>query len=717
MVNDMQTGRNWKELVKKAVLIFGASAIISVGTVLFIMGRLWEIENIKVNVTNLVTLRLWTFFNRVYLFFLLFGFVGIHFFVPIKKMYNWMFDKRWLLGIALLLFLTVNRYHGDSIGTYNLVVQPGSVSEQSEPIFGETRTIRSDEYVVTTPAILASASGDNPYGKYNNVMRGEDTLNITNGIYLGYATLGYAPQELVYAVLPVEYAFSFCWWFPLIFGFLMSIELFYIVTNKKRLLSVTGAFLIIFSSFYLWWGFSSYHISAPGTIVCIYYFLHSKEYWKKILLGAGTALCFSMFVTNLYPAWQVPLGYMFLAIGIWILHENWDKIRQLNKKDYLILCSALLFMASMIFAYLSSISEYVETITQTAYPGERVDSGGFYIQKLFYYSQAPFYAYQELQNPCEAGVYFSLFPIPTIVAAYCWVREKKKDWLTGGLLLAQIPMLIYVTVGFSESTARLLLFSNSTVARMCDVIGLLQVYLIVILLSRYEGAKKVPLIAAIPLSVVTAVMSLYFSNQTYPDYLATYQKVIMLVVITLLCMGIMIELKDKMKNVLLWSFIAISIFTGVAIRPLMKGLDAIYSKPVAKEIQKICEDDPDAKWMTEGLEFYLSGYSVACGASTINSVNTYPNLKLWEMLDPSSQYADVYNRYAHVSVEFTEEDTSFEIVYPDYIELNLSYKDIEKIEAEYLLVQGELDVNEENSYVKFEKIYAEDNISIYHMVY
>ena len=72
-MNDMQTGRNWKELVKKAVLIFGASAIISVGTVLFIMGRLWEIENIKVNVTNLVTLRLWTFFNRVYLFFLLFA--------------------------------------------------------------------------------------------------------------------------------------------------------------------------------------------------------------------------------------------------------------------------------------------------------------------------------------------------------------------------------------------------------------------------------------------------------------------------------------------------------------------------------------------------------------------------------------------------------------------------------------------------------------------
>lgn len=142
-------------------------------------------------------------------------------------MYAWMFNKRWWLGVTVLLFLTANRYHGDSIGYYANTIQPGQGSEATIPVLGVTRAIRSDEFVATTPSVLASTYGETPYAKYNSIMRGSETLNITNGVFLGYATLGYAPQELVYAVLPVEYAFSFCWWFPLIFGFLMSLEIFY----------------------------------------------------------------------------------------------------------------------------------------------------------------------------------------------------------------------------------------------------------------------------------------------------------------------------------------------------------------------------------------------------------------------------------------------------------------------------------------------------------
>lgn len=703
-----------KAIVKKIIILLVFSSVLSLGIAVFFTGHLWDIANIKKNLENL---RIWTSVNRANIVFPMLVFWGLHFIFDIKKMYNWIFDKRWLLGIALLLCLTVNCYHGDSIGAYNDIVQPESINEQSEPIFGETRTIRSDEFVVTTPAILASSYGDNPYSKYNSIMRGEETLNIVNGIFVGYATLGYAPQELVYAVLPVEYAFSFCWWFPLIFGFLMSIELFYIITNKKKLLSTTGACLIIFSAFYLWWGFSSYFISAPGTVVCIYYFLQSKEKWKKIFYGAGAAICFSMFVTNLYPAWQVPLGYMFLAIGIWVLHTNWKLIKQLSKSEWFILGVSLLFMISLIVSYLYSISEYTEIVTQTVYPGEREDTGGFYLQKLFYYAQAPFYAYKDIGNPCKANVYFSLFPIPTIMAAYCWLKEKKKDWLTGGLLLAQIPMLIYVTVGFPTQIAKILLLSNSTVSRLSDIIGLMQIYFIVILLSRYEKARKLSILVAVPFGLLTALMSIYFSNQAYPDYMNIVQKVIMFFVIFAFCVGIMVKLKEKRKNILFLAFIGISLITSIYIRPLMKGLDAIYSKPVANEIRQICTEDPQAKWLAEGNEFNLSGYSVACGAPTVNSVNTYPNLELWKKLDPHSEYEDIYNRYAHVSIEFIDGDTWFELIYKDHIKVNLSYKDIAKTEAEYLLVVGELNVNGENSYVKFEKIYEEDNTSIYRLGY
>lgn len=704
----------WKTVIKKIGILSIVSAILAVGIAAFFTGHLWDAANIRV---NLESLRLWTTFNRAYIVFFVLIYIGLHWIFSIKKMYSWMFDKRWILGIALLIFLTANGYHGDSLGYYANAIQPGQGSELSTPILGETRAIRSDEFVATTPSILASLYGDSPFGKYNYIMRGDKTLNITNGVYLGYATLGYAPQELVYAVLPLDYAYSFCWWFPLIIGFLMSIELFYIITNKKKLLSVAGAFLIIFSSFYLWWGFSYYYISAPGTIVCLYYFLQNKERWKKILLGLGIAVCFSVFVTNLYPAWQVPLGYMFLAIGIWLLRENWDKIKNLKKSEWVILGGSLLFMVSLIFSYLLSVSEYMTAITQTAYPGDRIDNGSFYLSKLFYCAQAPFYAYKDIGNPSEAGVFFSLFPIPTIMAAFCWIKEKKKDWLTGGLLLAQIPMLFYLTTGLPGNVAKLLMFSNSTIFRVSDVIGLIQIYFIIIILSRYEKMGKIPIPIAFFLGALVAMVNIYFSNRDFSGYLNDYQKIIMFDIIMCLSVGLMVKLTEKMKYIMLLSLIAISIFTGAYVRPVMKGFDAIYSKPVATEIQEICSKNPDAKWLTMGGGIVLSAYNVACGASTINSVHTYPNVEFWSKFDPESQYEEVYNRFAHINVNFTNEETSFGLIQADFMQVNLSYKDIKKTDAEYLLVMGEAEIDIENQYVEFEKIYDEDGMQIYHMIY
>ncbi len=499
--------------VKKIIVLCILSVILSLGAAFAWTVRFWEVSNIHTNLENFKVL---TMINRAYIMFFGFAFCGMHFIFPVKKMYNWMFDKRWLIGIALLIFMTANQYHGVSIGFYNNVIQPEQGSELAAPIIGRTRAIRSDEFVVVFPSTLASSYGENAFGKYNTIMRGEETLNATNGVYLGVSTIANAPQKLVYAILPVEYAFSFCWSFWLIFPFLITLELFYIITKKKRLLSTAGAFLVIFSSFNFWWGMPSQLLTAPGTIVSIYYFLQSKERWKKILLGIATAILFSMFVSNLYPAWQVPVGYMSLAIGVWVLHDNWDKIKALKKSDWLIIASAFALVVGLVFSYLNSISEYTEVITETAYPGKRVDTGSFYLSKLFYCAQAPFYAYKDVANPSEAGVFFSLFPIPTIMALFCWIKEKKKDWLTAGLLLVQIPMLLYVTVGFPENIAKLLLFSNSTVFRTIDIIGLIQIYFIMIVLGRYEKTKKLPLILAIPIGMLVSGINLYFSNRDYP---------------------------------------------------------------------------------------------------------------------------------------------------------------------------------------------------------
>lgn len=700
-----------KVYIKRLIIDLVLSGILALVVSVVFTARIWQVNNIK---NNLQMMNKWLCFNRAYILFFLFIFIGFHFIFPVKKMYQWIFDKRWLLGIILLAFLTLNKYHGDSIESYN-VIQSGEENQASKPIFGETRAIRSDEWLVTTPSILASGYGENAYGKYNSIQRGTDTLNIINGVYIGFNTIAYCPWELSYAILPVEYAFSFCWFAPLIFSFLMMLELFYVITKKDKLLAAAGASLVVLSSFYMWWGFSSYYFSAPGTVVCIYYFLHSKSTWKKIAYSGGMAVCFGNFVTNLYPAWQVPLGYIFLAIGIWLLHENWDKIKELRIKDWIILGCGILLCLSFIVSYLLLISEYINSINATVYPGHREDDGGLFISKLFYYIQAPFYAFKDIGNASEAGVFFSLFPIPTIVSCYCWIKERKKDWLTGGLLLVQIPMLMYITIGMPAIVAKITLYSRSTVMRTADMVGLIQIFLIVILLSRYRECNKFPKLLAWGVGIGVVAICCWITSTQYPEYMNIVAKGVMMLIILLFAVGLMINCSRRIQEYIMIGLIGISIITSAYVRPVMKGLSAIYFKPAAKEIQQINEEKNNPKWLANG--FVQAQYIVACGASAVNSVNTYPNMELWKKLDSTGKYEEIYNRYAHIDLDLTEEETSFECIAGDHIILHLSYKDIPKTEVTEFFALGNFEYNADNGYVEFEKEYEENGVTIYHLSY
>ncbi|MFR6072261.1 MAG: hypothetical protein ACLUHF_04335 [Faecalitalea cylindroides] len=702
--------------IKKSLIILILCIFASTAVTFWYTARMEGFQGFRLLLSSVMTLRFW---YREFFLFVVFVFVGLHFLVPIRQFYNWIFKYRWLIGIGVLVFLTILRFHGDSIAFYYNSIQPGVGDEFAKPIFGVMRAIRSDEFVVSTPNALASQYGSTPFGVYNDILRGTETLNLVTGVYIGLPTLILAPWELAYAILPVEFAYSFCWYAPLILGFLMTFELFYII-SKNKLVSLTGTFLIIFSSWYLWWGFSSYFINAPGVVVCLYYFVKENKNYKKILYALGTAICFASFIVNLYPAWQVPMGYMFLAIGIWFIHDNWDRIKSFTKRDWMLLVTALILCFALVANYFLSISEYVEIINNTAYPGARLDSGSFYLNKLFYYIQSPFYAYKDIGNPSEMGVFFSLFPIPTIAALWCWIKEKKKDWLTAGLLIVQVPMLIYASTGVPEIVAKITLLSYTTAFRIVDIIGLIQIYFIVILFSRYKNIKCFHWIIAMSLSIGTALIAAYYSWKNFPGYLNILMMFIMVIVITLLSFVLLYKVNKKIQTITLIGIIGISLFTGIYIRPISVGTSAIYSKPVAQEIQKINQKDTYSKWIAYGGGIETPAFAVACGASTINSVNTYPNLPLWEKLDTTGVYNEVYNRYAHIKVVFTNEPTSFEINQADYITLNLSYEDIIKTGVSYLFVNevtGPLEFDVNNGFVALEQIYNESGAAIYKFIY
>lgn len=670
---------------------------------------------IKLELTQKAFHGIWN--DRFLLFLLLFMFIGIHFIFPIKSTYRFLFRKRWLVAGTLLLFIVMNKYNGDSITEYNEYgIQYGQGSEYVQPVFGVPRGIRSDVWLVNTPSLLSAHFGDQPFSKYNYVMRGTKTLNSILGIYKGYSTIGKNIFQSAFFVLGTEYAFSFYWFAPIILLFLVSIELFLIISRRNALLSVAGAVLIVFSSYYLWWSFPIYILAAQGAIVCAYHFLYAKEKWKKLLFGLGVAIATSTYITNLYPAWQVPAGYVCLVLLIWIIQSNWNKVKELDKKDWLIFGASLLFMITLVLAYFRDIREYSSAILQTVYPGKRFISGGNSFYRLFYYFQSTLYPYKNVGNPSDAGVFTSFFPIPMIAAIYLWFKQKKKDWLVSGLVIVSFMLLLYSTFGMPNLMAKITLMSYSTIDRVTDIIGYIQIYFIIIVLSNTEIKKRINPVLALVLGGTTAYLSYYYSNKHFPNYTPLNYTVIAIILITAISYCMLAKVPKKAINIMLIGIILISVISGYKVHPIMKGLDAIYSKPVSSEISKIAKEDKNAKWITYGTGIVLPGFAIANGASTINSVNTYPNLELWHSLDPSLAYVDVYNRFSHVSLNLTGANTSMTLTQSDCFLLSLNVNDVNKIGVKYILATSKIDETAIGN-LKVQKIYDEYGCYIYKVVY
>ncbi len=127
----------------------------------------------------------------------------------------------------------------------------------------------------------------------------------------------------------------------------------------------------------------------------------------------------------------------------------------------------------------------------------------------------------------------------------------------------------------------------------------------------------------------------------------------------------------------------------MAVNPVQKGIDVVQENESIKMIKKVSAQDPAAKWAAD-----THVYGQACimgGAACVNSINTYPNLALWESLDPERLYADVYNRYASIYIDITRDKTTFELEAADTFVAHVNVDDIEKLGITYFVSERNLD--------------------------
>ena len=656
--------------------------------------------------------------DRLILFWMGYMFLSLHLIFSLKKLYAVLYNKRYWIGAALFIFVVVNGYHGSSISLYNDFVQPNIYVADASPIIGMTRGIRGDEWRVMTPLTLSQASEAVDFANDNPLMMAS-VSNVNMFPQLPTRNISMLSNLFMtgFLFLDTDMGFSFFWFGRLFAMFFASFELSMLLTKKNKLYSLLGAVLITFAPAVQWWYPLAILMYGQFAIVILDRYLKSVKWQMKTLYSFLLALAGSGYIMCVYPAWQVPFGYLFLGLVIWVLIDNKYKFK-LSDLGYLLL--SILMMIGIIAPALINSMDVVNATMTTVYPGERFISGGYGWTRLFDYFNTIFFPFRISPNSSEFSQFISFFPIPILMAlAAIWnnTKSKKHDPLLIILITVAVFIGFWNVVELPAIVAKLTLLSMSFPERSNIVVGLICIYLLIHIMAVYQTDKHTRLrnkIFYVLLTTVVVGVGLYISRLVIPGYLSMK---------TLLFSGavlgfpilVLLHNRRRFNQWITVYLIVLLLIVGATVNPLTKGLSVIYDKPFAQEVRAIVKAESQARWLVVGENMMMPNYMLANGAKVINSVNYYPNIELWEKIDPEKKYADIYNRYANISVSLTSSTSYFELPQPDLFVLNVNVDDLCVLNVNYMVTKEDV-----SSYVSattgLTEVYNEDGLIIYKVV-
>ena len=648
----------------------------------------------------------------------------------LNKFGELVYKKRFWIAAVVFVILVLLQVSNSSIGMYNTYIQPNISKWNYSPIIGDAQGIRSDEWNVSTVAQISQAMDVDRFAYYNDNLRGTSTdmFSMLSTPVLDIMVLA-KPFNIGYLLLGPGMGLAFFTSGKIIAALLVSFEFFMLLTNKKKMYSLLGTILIVFSAATQWWTMFDYFIYSFLALVLFDKFLTTDKLKVKIFSALGIVLSALAFIFILYPAWQVPFAYIILGLAIWIIIKN-CKTYKFNKRDLIIIICAVLILGMFGLRYYMLSKDTLTAITSTAYPGARFETGGgesrtVSLANLFSYVYSIRFAYSE--NPMNFSVassMLSLFPVPMIIALVFLIRNKDRKQhfkFLIPMLLISVLFTLWILVSFPHFLAKISLLYMVQPQRIIVPLGVIQILMIIYLISHVKEEDKIfNKFISLGVTAVLAVGVYYFTTKfnIVEAYGAHQARDFVLGLILFFEFYFLITInKEESKKYLTGLLMIVAIVTGIRVNPVQIGVDVVTDKPVSKKIQEIVSEDKDNNlWIGEAWPNYL----IANGARVVNSTNIYPNFDLWKVLldeqyeDPV--YENLYNRYSHIAMTVTDGETQVSAIQNDMCEVKISFEDIEDLGIRYVLTSRHIE-DYNNDKIKFENLYSEDGISIYKVNY
>lgn len=711
---------------------------------------------------------------RLLLIFTVMLLVSSWIFIGWNPVNEWLHRRRWRIGAGIIASATLLNLNGSSLNIWNAFL---SKDQQENTVFGVPRVMRSDEYAVNT--LFAFSQQYNDYGWFNHYIgnRASDMYIVKDAPIFTIAEI-FRPFHWGYLFFGTERGLAFYWSSRLVVLFLVTYEFFMLLTKSpnndsaghrmnsgqgSRGISGLCAILISFSPLVQWWfavnNLVEMIIDVFGATLLFHLYLSTHKSMLRACYAACVLICAGSFVWTLYPAWQIPMGYVLIALVIWQLAEHWGSVR-MAALDWLVLALLCLVWFAVMGYVAYHSKDAINALLNTSYPGNRrcpggnsqsCPGGGVQLSTLFDTPSNLALAFAAPGDAPELGYIIDFAPLGFVLAIINLICNKKKrfDVLQMTSLILAAILFIYSVIGLPAIIAKVIGLSMSTSKRATLGLELLNI----ILFARSIVCRewKIKCMPAILVSIgvaglyawpVVARMQTILEDPTW--LIVPLTALVTFVMYFGVCFaaigssigigGVVSSAKtvyEKLQRqystcvARLYACIASAIafclvFAGACVNPIQLGASAVSKQPIVIAARSIEDSGNPGIWITEGNRSgQLSNLLVANGLTTINALQVTPNQSLWKQLDPSGKLLNRYNRYAFIEFKITRRALPLEeqitVLHPDVLRLRLDASQLANLGVTYLVSDKDLSQYSNGDHVFTQISVREGGYAVWHL--
>ncbi len=571
------------------------------------------------------------------------------------------FDRKTHAFLAVLLLIltlgTAFKLHGSSIGVWNLLLPDRR--PDAGVLLGTQKTIRSDEWLFTTPAVVSQARML-PAFPITNSGWGEAQVPLIINLPVRHWSMLVRPQFWGFFILDLERGFAFYWnmkAFLLLTGVFL---LLMVLTGSDFGVSLLGTAWVFFSGFMQWWYSSP--AMLPETVGCVALLLVSLHYlalssrrWVIAAAALVSACCLLGSVLSLYPPFQVPLFHLGIAVLVGSLGPRLVAGAQRRDLAFRSGCAvlALSVAAAAVAFYYRDAEPAIDLMRATVYPGSRMSSGGevtlAQVFGGFYGVLMSQESYPRVwENVCEASSFILLFPVPAAALVWRAWRKERATALEWSLSAYVVVVLAWMTLRWPHALAVVTGFGLSPGKRSLLGVGLASIILCCVFLAKRRvdlprGLGPRLVVAASMLALLMA-LALDFAHVT--GNFATGGQAVL---VSLVALGAGYLLLARKRIAFAVCLLVPSVWSYGLVNPVSVGLGPILDTRLFQQVSRIVDRDPDARWIVYG-GFVTADLIKATGAQVFSGTKVVPPLEDLRVLDPKSTAAPTYNRSAHIEL-------------------------------------------------------------------